>query len=392
MLVHDLWTWPRSSGAQSAGTSVSDEERTGSCVVCQERDPLPDLTPVCGPCRSRVAGQLRDIPVLCLLLGAGPRPQVTPGELTEVRELVMEFGPDELLEVTDVEVDWLERIAHEVRTHEARTMALEAGPVKGLSNAPRVAGSRGRSMPINADAADLLDIADERTVGDYHQVPMVRSTGETRWQIAWFGGKAFRQEVRVREVVSTARMSRCRCGRPELHERHRPVMVPAADQVGQVSVASVLNAWVRDFAERRREVGPEPEVPLLCTWLADRLEWAFTSHGAVDEFAGEVGDVWHALVAAAGLPRPREELCEGIPCKSVDCDLKTLYRLPVSFFMQKQYVECASCQRLYTPEEYADWARLNSAAVCGKRNGEWWCSLAKKHDGPCAPYEREDAA
>lgn len=366
---------------------MADEERTGTCVICQERDAFEP--PACGPCRSRLAGQLRDIPVLCLLLAAGPRAQMVAGELTDVRELVMEFGPDELLELADVPDDALQRITAEVRTHTARSMALEAGPVKGLSNAPRVGGSRGRSMPINADAADLLDIADERMVGDYHQVPMVRSTGEKQWQIAWFGGQAIRQQLRVREVVATERTSTCRCGRPDLHQRHRPVMVPAADQIGHVSVASVLNAWVRDFAETRREVGPEPTVPLLVRWLADRLDWAFEHHAAVDEFAGEVGDVWHALCSAAGLPRPREELCEGIPCKSVDCDLKTLYRIPVSFFQQKQYVECASCHRLYTPEEYEDWARLNSAAVCGKRHGDWWCAMFKKHDGDCEPFNGE---
>jgi hypothetical protein len=339
---------------------VSDEERTGSCIICATRDPLPDLTPVCGPCRSRVAGQLADIPVLCVFLAAGPRPQTTLGAATDIRELVLEFGPDEALELMDLDDDALTRIAAAVRTRPAHEVTMAAGPVRGLSNAPRVAGSRGRPMPISADAADLLDLADERMVSDYHQVPMVRSTGETSWQIAWFGGKSFRQEVRVREVVSTARMSRCRCGRPELHERHRPVMVPAADQVGQVSVASVLNAWVRDFAETRREVGPEPMVPLLCKWLADRLDWAFEHHGAVDEFAGEVGDVWHALRSAAGLPHPQPELCVGIPCRH--CDLRLLYRVPGS-----EYVECdpegkyGGCQDLMTEDEYRDWVGLVAA-------------------------------
>lgn len=366
---------------------MADEQRTGSCIICAERDPRPELDPVCGPCRSRVAGNLREIPLLCLLLAAGPRPQLTPGEHVEVRELVAELGPDDALELTGVDEDLVARYRSLVRVHGATAAVLEAGPVPGQSSAPRVRGSRERPMPIHADANDLLDVADERTVGDYHHVPMVRSTGQTRWQVATFDGKPIRQEVRVREVVETPRMSRCRCGSPELHERHRPVMVPAADQVGRVSVASVLNAWVRDIAETRREVGPEPVVPLLARYLGDRLDWAYAEHGAVDEFAGEVSDVWHALCTAAGLPRPRPTLCQGIPCKSVDCDMKTLWRVPVSVFMEAEYVECASCRRLYSPEEYEDWARLNSAAVCGRRNGEWWCSLAKKHEGRCEPYE-----
>jgi hypothetical protein len=302
---------------------MADEERTGTCVVCQQRDPLPELVPGCGPCRSRLAGQLRDIPELCRVLGAGPRPELS---------------------------------------RDGRSVSVFAGPVPGLSNAPRVRGSRDRSMPIKADATDLLDIADERMVSDYHHVPMVRSTGETRWQVTWFDGKPVRQELRVREVVSTARASRCRCGHPELHERTRPVMVPAADQVGQVSVASVLNAWVRDFAERRREVGAEPVVPLLCRWLFDRLDWAFTEHDAVDEFAGEVDDVWHGLRSAAGLPRPQPELCAGVPCRSVECDLKTLYRVPGS-----DYIECASCGNLLTEDEYRAWVALSAAPYKTRR-------------------------
>ena len=330
---------------------TDDEPRSGSCLICQTRDPLPELKPVCGPCRSRVSGQLRDIPVLCALLGAGPRPELSS---------------------------------------DGGSVTVAAGPVPGQSSQPRVRGSREAPMPLRADAFDLLDIADERTVGDYHQVPMVRSTGETHWQVATFDGKPVRQEIHVREVVSVERKSVCRCGNPESHRRTRPVMVPAADQVGHVSVASVLNGWVRDFAETRREVGPEPVVSLLVRYLADRLDWAFESHDAVDEFAYEVGNVVSALYSAAGLPLPRPELCEGIPCANPLCDLKTLFRQPVSYFEQPQYVECASCHRLYKLSEFDDWVKLVRAPLCGKRHGEWYCALAKKHDGDCEPYERTE--
>lgn len=337
---------------------MADGQRTGSCVICAERNPLPDLEPCCGPCRSRVAGQLREIPLLCLLLAAGPRPQLTAGEHVEVRELVAELGPDDALELAGVDEDLVARYRSLVRVHGATSAVLEAGPVPGQSSAPRVRGSRERPMPINADATDLLDVADERMVSDYHHVPMVRSTGETRWQVTWFDGKPIRQEVRVREVVETPRMSRCRCGSPELHERHRPVMVPAADQVGRLSVASVLNAWVRDFAELRREVGPEPTVGLLCRYLGDRLDWAYTEHDAVDEFAGEVGDVWHALRNAAGLPRPLPEVCWGVQCRDEDCSYtNTLVRLPGS-----EWIECTECGLLLSESEYRAWVKLLAAA------------------------------
>jgi hypothetical protein len=43
---------------------VPDDERSGSCICCARRDPAPEDDPVCMVCRSRVAGQLRDIPAL----------------------------------------------------------------------------------------------------------------------------------------------------------------------------------------------------------------------------------------------------------------------------------------------------------------------------------------
>jgi hypothetical protein len=104
-----------------------------------------------------------------------------------------------------------------------------------------------------------------------------------------------------------------------------------------------------------------------------------------------IGDLWHVLRRACGLPEPKPELCEGIPCKWEGCDLRTLYRMPVSVFEEAQYVECLSCRRLMTIEDYDDWARLNHAAVCGKRHGEWYCALAKKHEGDCEPFRGEEA-
>jgi hypothetical protein len=332
-------------------------EPSGTCVCCARRDPLPGLEPVCGVCRSTLVHRLAEIPELCMLLAAGPRAQVVLGALTDVRELVLEFGDDETLEVAAVNAeDALERIAGAVRTHQARSVAVAAGPIPGQSSAPRVGGSRERPMPIRADAVDLLDVADDaRVVSDYHHVPMVRSTGEQAWQTTWFDGLPIRQLLRVREVVSTPRQSRCRCGRPELHERHRPVMVPAADQIGRISVASVLNSWVRDFCEARREHGPEPVVPALVRYLLDRLDWAYEVHTAVDEFFHEIHDLWRALYAATGLTEPRPELCVGVACPS--CDMRTLWRVPSSI-----YIECA-CGHLLTEDEYRAWTRLCAAAV-----------------------------
>jgi hypothetical protein len=269
---------------------VSDEERTGTCVVCQERDPLPDLTPACGPCRSKVAGQLRDIPALVDEL----RGEV-PADLTE--------GQERIEEKVDHLVDLDGELAAGVRIEHLHLVDVHAGAVPGQSGAPRVHGSREAPVPISVDRTDLLS------------------------------------DARVLNLT-------------KVYEQQRE------DQIGYLSAATVLDGWCRDFAETRRESAPEPIPAAQCRYLADRLDWAFNTHPAVDEFAGEVGDLWHTLRRAAGLTMPQPELCAGVPCRRVDCDLKTLYRVPGS-----DYIECASCGLLLTQDEYAAWCGLLSAAA-----------------------------
>src|SRR5690348_15102502 len=106
---------------------MADEERTGSCLLCMAREPLPELKPVCGPCRSRLSGQLRDIPILC----------------EELRDPPGAEPANDLVSV-----------------------ALPAALIAGQSSAPRVQGSREAPIPISVDRLDLLGPADERTVHD----------------------------------------------------------------------------------------------------------------------------------------------------------------------------------------------------------------------------------
>lgn len=297
------------------------EERTGSCILCFKRNPLPDLEPCCGPCRSRVRNQLRELPDLCAVLAAGPRPELVRGEARHLERA------DQLIEVDG-------RLAAVYTTYDEYPWSIASAAVPGQSGAPRVAGSQERPVPIRVDRFDLL-------------APARRSTSATR-DLAY----------------------------PEQDE----------DQVGHLSVATVLDGWCRDFAEQRRESVPAPFVTVQCRYLADRLDWAFTDHEAVDELAKDVSDLWHALYNAAGLTKPKREHCAGIPCRSVECDLKTLWRIPGS-----DYIECESCGALLTEAEYQDWLKLLRAPLCGKRNGDWWCALPKKHADWCAPATIDEA-
>lgn len=295
---------------------MADDERTGSCIICASRDPLPDLAPCCGPCRSRLSGQLRDIPVLVEEL----RGEV-PADLRQ--------GQERIEEKADHLVDLDGELAAVVRVEHFHLLEVNAGAVPGQSSAPRVRGSREAPIPISVDRLDLLGPADERTVHDQ------------------FG-----------------------------------------DQIGHQSAATILDGWCRMFAEERRESTPNPKPADQCKWLLDRLDELF-KHPAVDEFATELSDLWHVLRRACGLAEPKPELAEGIPCKWEGCDLKTLYRIPVSVYQQPEYVECASCRRLMSLSDFDDWVRLVRAPLCGKRNGDWYCALEKKHIGDCEPYRGE---
>jgi hypothetical protein len=284
---------------------MTNEERHGDCAVCQQRNAVEP--PVCGVCRSRVAGQLRDIPELVDELRGEPLPDVTTvGRRTTERA-------DHL-----VDVDGALAAVVEVRREVLHEVV--AGAIAGQSNAPRVQGSREAPVPIRVDVVDLLGPADERTVHD-----------------------------------------------------------PLGDQVGHLSAATILDGWCRLFAEERRESTPTPHVTTQSAWLLDRLDELF-KHPAVDEAAKEIGDLWHVLRRAAGLTMPRPELVEGVPCRSIECDLKTLYRVPGS-----EFVECSSCGTLVTEGELQEWIKMLRAPLCGKRKGDWWCARAKRHAGRCVP-------
>lgn len=279
---------------------MADEEHTGSCIVCRRRNPMPELEPVCGPCRSRAALQLREVPLLCELLAAGPRAQVAYGGQTIVRERVVELGDPDEIAALDLDAA-AAATSGRAGEHAARVLLVDAGPVGGLSSAPRVAGSREAPVPVRLDQVDLLAPA---------------------------------------RVLSLTRA----------YEGQHD------DQVGLLPAASVLDSWCRDWSEIRRESTPDPHPARQCLWLTDRLEWAFTEHAAVDEFAWEMADLWYTLRRSAGLNRVRPEPCTGVPCKH--CDLCLLVRIPGS-----EYVECGGCQSLLTEDEYRDWVALCAAAA-----------------------------
>ena len=132
------------------------------------------------------------------------------------------------------------------------------------------------------------------------------------------------------------------------------------DQLGRLSVASVLDSWVRDWRDTRGrgEHAPEPTVAVLAEWLNNRLDWACDEHPAVDDYAAELRDLVTVLRRITGQSKPRPEHLD-VPCRR--CDLLDLHRPTAGDY----WSECASCGDLMTEAEYHRWVGLMAATVVG---------------------------
>lgn len=137
-----------------------------------------------------------------------------------------------------------------------------------------------------------------------------------------------------------------RIGNPTLAARLHP-----EDLLGQPSVASVLDSWVRDWREVRDagERLPDPHVHHLATWLHTRLDWACDHHPAVDEFAHEIHDLTTRLRNLLALKR-RVEVLQGAACPT--CDTRSLFRTLDPREGASDWIECGNCHRLWTDSEY----------------------------------------
>lgn len=259
------------------------EESSGSCVICQRRDPR--YPQVCDSDRSWLASALREIPSLAAELSEPVTVQrdLRPKVITEEDKPVVTRWP-------------ADPVAHHLR----------ADPVPGARAGGRVSGSKEPPSPTPVTPLDLT--APER-------VPVTRTV-----------------------------------------YKEQP-----SDQVGELSVATVLDGWVRDWriTRDRGEGLPEPEVPTLAGWLLNRLDWACDDNPAVDEFAADISHLRAILRSVLGL-REVPDYKVGVPCRR--CDSLTLFRVNGS-----DWIECGQCPDLMSPEEYERWVGLVAAAVKGKK-------------------------
>jgi hypothetical protein len=131
------------------------------------------------------------------------------------------------------------------------------------------------------------------------------------------------------------------------------------DQIGHIAVASELDFWACDWASRRNEQPPAPQVPELCAWLDVRLELMYDEFPAWDEMATKLDRVARALYGTLSPKRVRSVPLSA-PCSREGCE-------GVLGRREDGWVECG-CGRILSASEYDDWA---ISVIHREANGGW---------------------
>lgn len=127
------------------------------------------------------------------------------------------------------------------------------------------------------------------------------------------------------------------------------------DQIGEISVATRLEGWARDWQTYWWATLPPPSVGQLSHWLSLRLEIACDAHPGVDEFALDMRELIRTLRRVNGLLGPTFDLLD-VPCRR--CDWLSL--VPVA---EQDRIECLHCGDLASGDEYQRWTGLLTAGV-----------------------------
>jgi hypothetical protein len=208
----------------------------------------------------------------------------------------------------------------------------------------RVSGSRTPPVPLNIDALDMTMPPHLGAVAD--ELVKVYATVKVEVEV-WLPAQPDVEYATVTEERSQRVRAR--------DDRGILAYGPSGDQVGEISVPTMLETAARDWQTYRWALLPEPTVPALAKWLEVRLEWACDHHPAIDEFAAEIRDQVRTLRRLNGLAGPAFDTLD-VPCRR--CDWLTL--APIA---RKDLVECLHCGDLTTGEELDRWTGLLAAAV-----------------------------
>ncbi|TDC00785.1 hypothetical protein E1091_04230 [Micromonospora fluostatini] len=241
-------------------------------------------------------------------------------------------------------VDQQGRMTGERRRADPLSALGGAGPVRAAGQDAPVSGSRERSTPAPLHTIDLTAPARGGAVRDsFVPALTVRQEQVLVRRTVWVDGAP---QARDEWESRTRRL-------PVVNAAGELVLVPAGDQVGRVSVASVLRSWCRDVRDTlwRGSPLPDDDVASMVSWLRDRLQPLVERFPAVADLAGEVRSLAGALRAALGEHDPRPLPVLGVPCQR--CDVRSqIVVLPDG------YRECAGelgCGKLYSASEWREW-------------------------------------
>ncbi|MFF9279547.1 hypothetical protein [Streptomyces griseosporeus] len=129
-----------------------------------------------------------------------------------------------------------------------------------------------------------------------------------------------------------------------------------ADQHGPLPIAGVLIPWVRLITDERRWNPPAALAPqALADWLARPalLDWASRR-----PWAGAMRDELHELIRTIRAVTRLRPQRRPIPQPCPRCDSLTLVETD-----HQLYVDCTTCESMYTREELALAARITAASL-----------------------------
>lgn len=318
------------------------------CVLCSvyrpDADPrLPEdpASQVCNGHQRRLAAELTDIDRLHhMLLNPDPTERDDRTYDAQYRQW------DETAKA------W---VAHSERRRADPVAAIGGvAPIRARSGQPVVSGSRARAVPVDVDVIDLTAPSRLGSVRDT-MIPLTvpeRVVVHSRRIVAGEHGPTVQRTEYP--VLASRRV---------LDDDGKPVLVAAGDQIGQLSAATILDGWVREW---RAELWPyltlpEATVPVMVAWMltGNRIREACGSLPLIAECAEELRDLRLALRGAADETDPQPKLHWGVRCMRCNTINQLFEPTPPLPHEPRRpgddYIECGSCGLLYTQTELAEW-------------------------------------
>lgn len=354
----------------------------GTCLACHIRTPQQGLA--CEPCRNWLPTALTSIP----RLAADARAELIPADDSTTQHVLVcptckrtapwtpnrgnAHHPNNTAFDDPNHPDW-----HGIWI-DAHLITYKGGPTP--STAPDTiitGGTIEPSTPLNLHLHDLpADVIRDggKPVDVIHDtlipadtitpvtVPVARIEVTERHETTADGTTTIHHDIRhIRETLHLRQ-------RQILTDEHgNPLLRPAGDQTGVVSVAQALDQDVRamiDAGAPGSRWRPTPTIESLTEWIKNRLPWAYDNYHGLDALTATIKRVRGQLMAVLGEFDPEPELCDGVECSR--CGLRMLYRRQDG----SGDVECHNpdCRKVFRADDYHKWVEHLSGYERSRRS------------------------